>query len=103
LTCSRKAVEVDVLGHVVNRDIETRGVSHVEDIERELQEERSVISVIFVSEMSARLCQDWRRILRWPSSMKFVSYGSLEGIAPFKAPGAKHNSLSGHFSLRFAP
>ena len=37
MTCSRKAVEVDVLGHVVNRDIETRGVSHVEDIERELQ------------------------------------------------------------------
>jgi len=43
------------------------------------REERSVISVIFVNEMSARLCQDWRRILRWPSSMKFVSYGSLEG------------------------
>ena len=37
MTCSRKAVEVDVLGHVVNRDIETRGVSHVKGIERELQ------------------------------------------------------------------
>jgi len=51
------------------------------------REERSVISVIFVSEMSARLCQDWRKVLRWPWSMKFVSHGSLEGIAPFKAPG----------------
>jgi hypothetical protein len=36
LTGSRKAVEVDVLGHVVNRDIETRSIRHVEDIEREL-------------------------------------------------------------------
>ena len=37
MTGSRKAVEVDVLGHFVNRNIETRSISHVEDIERELQ------------------------------------------------------------------
>ena len=51
-------------------------------------EVRSVICVILTSEMSARLCQDCRKILRWPRTMKFVSYGSLEGIAPFKAPAA---------------
>src|ERR1700680_988047 len=56
------------------------------------REERSVIPVIFLSEMSARLCHDWRKILRWPWSMKFVSYGSLEGIAPFKAPGLSKGS-----------
>jgi len=33
LTNDGKAVEVDVLAHIVNRDIETRGVSQVENIE----------------------------------------------------------------------
>src|SRR5450631_2726956 len=50
-------------------------------------EERSVIWVVFESERSQRFCQVWRKILRWPWSMKLVSYGSLAGIAPFKAPG----------------
>src|SRR6202041_269917 len=57
------------------------------------REERSVIWVSFTSEMSARLCQDCRKILRWPWSIKFVSYGSLEGTAPFRAPGLNRGRL----------
>ena len=102
MTCSRKAVEVDVLGHVVNRDIETRGVSHVEDIERELQG-RALGYFRYLRERNVRAPLPGLAENITLAVVDEVRLVSLEGIAPFKAPGAKHNSLSGHFSLRFAP
>src|SRR5271169_4077466 len=50
-------------------------------------DERSVIWIVFETDISQRFCHVCRKILRWPWSMKLVSYGSLAGIAPFKAPG----------------
>ena len=50
---------------------------------------RSVICVIFTMEMSARFCQDWRKILRCPPpGMKLVSNVSPAGIAPFRVAGS---------------
>src|ERR1700722_19197789 len=62
--------------------------------------ERSVICMVLISEMSARLCQVCRKILRWPLAMKFVSYGSFAGMAPFKSTSfskgsPKHDRLNG--------
>ncbi len=45
--------------------------------------------MFFTSEMSARRCQGWRKMLRSPLLMKFVSYGSFEGIAPPKPPAGE--------------
>src|SRR5271166_4166993 len=49
-------------------------------------EKRSVSWVSFTKEMSARLCQDWRKMLRWPL-VKLVSKASPVGIAPPRSPG----------------
>src|SRR4029077_13454646 len=50
-------------------------------------EERSVIWIVFEIDISQRFCHVCRKILRWPCSMKLVSYGSFAGMAPSKAPG----------------
>src|SRR5271155_4559376 len=49
-------------------------------------ETRSVMGVTFTSEMSARFCQAWRKMLRWPV-VKLVSKVSPGGIAPPRSPG----------------
>ena len=41
-------------------------VGQVEDIEAVFHREPLGDFVIFTSEMSARFCQDWRKMLRWP-------------------------------------
>ncbi len=51
-------------------------------------ETRSVNAVTFTMEMSARFCQDWRKMLRCPPlGMKLVSNESPAGMAPFRSPG----------------
>src|SRR3974390_1047904 len=47
---------------------------------------RSVTCVVFMNEMSAERCHDWRKMLRWPL-VKLVSYRSPAGTAPPRSPG----------------
>src|SRR5882672_2969665 len=48
----------------------------------------SVNCVSFTMEISARFCQDWRKMLRCPPlGMKLVSNVSPAGMAPPKSPG----------------
>src|SRR6202044_1035879 len=71
------------------------------------RETRSLIFVFFTMDMSARRCQAWRKILRWPV-VKLVSKVSPGGIAPFRSPGArsgsvKHCDLSAYCGLSGVP
>src|SRR5580704_1751959 len=50
------------------------------------RETRSVMGVTFKKEMSARFCQAWRKMLRWPV-VKLVSKVSPAGMAPPRSPG----------------
>src|SRR5580704_757443 len=56
------------------------------------KEKRSVSCVSFTNEMSARLCHDWRKMLRWPF-VKSVSKVSPAGIAPPRAPGLSKGTV----------
>src|SRR5579863_1970496 len=52
----------------------------------------SVIAVTFTNDMSARFCQAWRKMLRWPV-VKLVSKVSPAGIAPPRSPGLSRGSV----------
>src|SRR5579863_41893 len=56
------------------------------------RETLSVISVSFTNDMSARFCQAWRKMLRWPV-VKLVSKLSPAGIAPPRSPGFSSGSV----------
>src|ERR1700683_3124820 len=58
-----------------------------------LTDVRSVICVALMIETSARFCHVCRKILRCPCWMKFVSYVSPGGIAPFNSPGLSRGSV----------
>src|ERR1700674_5575859 len=72
-----------------------------------LNETRSVNCVVLTTDKSARLCQGWRKMLRWPD-VKLVSKTSPAGlapeglaglptdgpgIAPFKSPGFSRGTV----------
>ena len=75
-----------ILRDVVDGDIETGRIGHVENIEAVLQREAFRDRVTLANDTLTALCQDWRKMLRWPL-VKLVSKVSLAGIAPPRAPG----------------